>query len=114
MSGFCEIKVKLGKSDEIIFHSDMELDSFLKEQAPKLESWYKLSDGNLDKIFSLEGGISFSQTQDETLTRIEDVTRTFKNAEKVTVTVKPRRIGSTTLSKYLSLKVLVILSLSIL
>jgi hypothetical protein len=38
MSGFCEIKVKLGKSDEVIFHSDMELDSFLKEQAPKLES----------------------------------------------------------------------------
>ena len=102
MSGFCEIKVKLGKSDEVIFHSDMELDSFLREQAPKLESWYKLSDGNLDKIFSLEGGISFSQTQDETLARIEDVTRTFKNAEKVTVTVKPRRIGSTTLSKYLS------------
>ena len=81
-------------------HDKLEL--LLKQIKMPDDLYHYFNDGNLDKIFSLEQGISFSQTQDESLTKIEDVTRTFKNAEKVTVTVKPRRVGSTTLSKYLS------------
>ena len=101
MSGFCEIKVKLGKTgSEQTFHSDKELDSFLRDQAPKLENWYKLTDGNLDKIFSLD--IDFSESKIESLSKIEDVKKAFDKAEKTTKTIKPKRIGSSTLMEHLA------------
>lgn len=99
MSGICEIKIKLG-STEMTFHSDMELDQFLRDQAPKLGSWYKLSEDSLDKIFSTD--FSFAENIDQAREKISEIQKVFNNAKKASVKVPSRKMKGKPLKQYLA------------
>ena len=99
MSGICEIKIKLG-STEMTFHSDMELDQFLRDQAPKLGSWYKLSEDSLDKIFSAD--FSFAENIDQAREKISEIQKVFNNAKKAAVRVPSRKMKGKPLKQYLA------------
>ena len=100
MSGICEITVKLGSKEPKVFHSDQELDSFLREQAPMLGSWYHLDENSLDKIFSAE--FSFAENIDQAREKIQDIQNTFNRAKKSTVTVPKKKMGGKPLKQYLA------------
>lgn len=100
MSGICEITVKLGSKEPKVFHSDQELDSFLREQAPMLGSWYHLDENSLDKIFSAE--FSFAENIDQAREKIQDIQNTFNRAKKATVTVPKKKMEGKPLKQYLA------------
>ncbi len=69
----CEITLKLGNKDSMTFNSDRELDGELLRQASTLKSWYKLSNGKLDKIFQVD-------TQAEALDIVDEISKEYKEA----------------------------------
>ena len=99
MSGICEITIKLGSKEPRTFHSDQELDSFLREQAPMLGSWYHLDEKDLDKIFSAD--FSFAENIDQAREKIQDIQNTFNRAKKATVTVPKKKMAGKPLKQYL-------------
>lgn len=100
MSGICEITIKLGSKEPRTFHSDQELDSFLREQAPMLGSWYHLDEKDLDKIFSAD--FSFAENIDQAREKIQDIQNTFNHAKKATVTVPKKKMAGKPLKQYLA------------
>lgn len=98
--GICNITIKIGNGQPKTFHSDEELDAFLKSQAPSLEKIYKLSDKNVDKIFSVD--FKFSETIDETIDKLSEVSRVFSAAPKTTHKIKPTKIAGKDLRSYIS------------
>lgn len=96
----CNITIKIGNGQPRTFHSDEELDAFLKSQAPSLEKIYKLSDKNVDKIFS--SSFAFAETIDETIDKMNEVSKVFNAAPKATIKTKPTKIAGKDLRTYLS------------
>jgi len=65
----CNIEITLGKAGPVIVNSDKELDQFLADHAPSLESWYLKTEGKLDKMFQE------LTPQEETMQKLSEMER---------------------------------------
>lgn len=92
----CNITIKLGK-EELVFHSDEELDSFLMSHSSELERLSKLyriqSDAEFDKIFSM------SEEQDQAISKIEKIKEAYQKAEKEATVRSHKKLSDTEIIK---------------